>query len=121
MPRLPSSSCLKARTDLVHPRARVADHRDLELGCSDPDPLPDRPGVDVVALDREVLADAAVLDPDCIQVLGRREQDLPLRSGSRMRAALETMLLDRLNAVACIHPAAALGRRRPQTGNTRHR
>ena len=52
-------------------------------------------------------------------MLGRREQHLAL-PGPRMRAALEPVLLERLDAVARVHPAAALGRRRPQARNMRH-
>src|SRR5919109_4731425 len=100
---------LQAGPDLLHARARVADHRDLELRFADAKALADGPGVDVVSLDREVLPDSAVVDAKRVQVLGGCEQDLPLRARPRMRAAFEPMALDRAHPVARVHSAAALG------------
>jgi hypothetical protein len=55
--------------------ARVADHRDLELGRADSQTLPHRPAHDVGAAHGEVLLDRARLDADGVEVLGCDEED----------------------------------------------
>src|SRR5918912_2707903 len=63
----------QALAQLVHPVARVADTRDLELRLARADALTDRPLLDVVAFDGDVLADRAGLDVDGVEVFLRDE------------------------------------------------
>src|SRR5262249_34488392 len=83
---------LRAQTlaQVVHPLARVADHRDLEHGLSNADALADRPLLDVRASDGQVLADVARLDADRVEVLERGEQHLAERR-VRVRAGLPSL------------------------------
>jgi hypothetical protein len=111
---------LQARADLVHPGARIADHRDLEQRLADVHLLTDRPIVDIGTLDREVLPNLPVVDPERVEVLRRGEEHLALRSRTRVSTALQTVTLERPNAFARVHAAAALRRRGPQTSYTHH-
>src|SRR5205823_11642835 len=76
----------QALAQVVHALARVADHRDLEDRLADTDALPDRPALDVGAVDGQVLADRPRFDADGLEVLHRREQHLAPRR-IRVRAA----------------------------------
>src|SRR5256886_13469935 len=89
-------------SELVHPVARVADHRDLELGLAGAHALADRPLLDVCALDGDVLADRAGLDVHRVEVFLRDEENFALRR-VRVRAALQTLAHD------CVPPLVRLG------------
>src|SRR4051794_10255401 len=68
----------KAVAQLVHPVARVADHRDLELGLAGAQALADRPLLDIGSLNGDVLANRARLDVHRVEVLLGNEEDLTL-------------------------------------------
>jgi LemA protein len=109
----------QARAQLIHPLARVADHRDLEQRATDAHALPHRPLVDIGALHGDVLADRAGRDVESIEVLLRREQDLAARR-VRMGAALEPVRLDRDHALAGLRAAAPTLGRDEETGHSCH-
>src|SRR5437764_1739234 len=94
----------KAVAQLVHPVARVADHRDLELGLAGHDALADRPLLDIVAFDRDVLADRARLDVDRLEVLLGDEQHFAL-GRVRVRAAFEALTLERPDSLMTLGTA----------------
>src|SRR5439155_11747565 len=83
-----------AISELVHPVAGIADHRDLELSLAGPHTLADRPALDVVAVDGDVLANCAGLDVHGVEMLLRDEEDLT-PGWVRMRATLESLTRDR--------------------------
>src|SRR5215212_10020596 len=98
----------KAVAELVHSVARIADHRDLELGFADAHALADRPLLDIVALDGDVLPDRPRLNVDRVEMLLRDEEDLSLRR-VRVRAPLETDSGDRLPPVVPLRASALAG------------
>jgi hypothetical protein len=89
--------------------ARIADHRDLENGLTSANPLTDRPALDVVPFDGQVLPDRARLYADRVQVLLGDEENFPLRR-IRVGAALETLAGNRPAPLVAVH-APALARR----------
>ena len=80
----------QALPQLVHAVARIADHRDLEDGFADANALTDRPALDIVSFDGQVLARSARFDAHRVEMLLRGEENLPL-GRIRMGAALETL------------------------------
>src|SRR6187402_1373299 len=56
---------------LVHAVARVADHRDLEDGSAGANSLADRPALDIVPFDGQVLPNRPRLDADRVEMLLR--------------------------------------------------
>src|SRR4051812_47859732 len=99
----------EAVAELVHAMAGIADHRDLELGLAGADALADRPLLDVVALDGDVLADLAGRDVDRFEVLLGDEQNLALRRVA-VGAALEALACDCLPPLVRLRAAALAGR-----------
>src|SRR5438874_9254211 len=110
----------KAVPQLVHPVARIADHRDLEdRVLADAHALADQPLLHVHAFDGHVLADRARLDVDRPQVVRRGEQHLA--SGRvRVRAALEALAGDRAPPLVPDGAAALALGRRPDAGDRGH-
>src|SRR3954451_19163013 len=97
-PALALELAAQALAQLVHPVARVADHRDLEQRFTHTDLLSERPLLDVVALHGQVLADRAGLDADGVEMLERHEQPLALRR-IPVRAAVHSLAGDRAEAL----------------------
>jgi len=106
-------------TQLVHPLARVAHHRDLEERLAHLHALSDRPGLYVHPLDGDVLARGAGLDSDRVQMLLRGEQHLAARRIA-MGTALEPLALDREHALARFGAAAFASRRDEKSGHGCH-
>ncbi|MBA2423793.1 MAG: class I SAM-dependent methyltransferase [Actinobacteria bacterium] len=94
---------------LVHPVAGIAHHGDLEQSRADLDALTYRPGLDVGAFHRDVLADRSRLDVDCIQMLFRGEQHFAPRR-IRVGAAFEALILDCEHALSRLRAAALAAR-----------
>src|SRR5437762_8047433 len=109
----------EAVAQLVHPVARIANHRDLELGPADPDPLANRPLLDIVALDSDVLSDRAGLDVDGVEMLLGDEENLALRR-VRVRAPLQAAARDRAAALVPLGAAALAGRGGEDTDDACH-
>jgi len=120
LPEVVPSLAAQPLAELVHPVAGVAHHRDLEHRLADADPLPDRPVVDVNALDGHVLANHARLHAHRVEVLLRHEEDLAAWR-VRVGTPLEPAALDGANALARLRSAAAALGRHEQTDHVCHR
>ena len=90
-PAPPLQLLAQALAELIHLVTGVADHRDLEHSLADADSLADRPLLDVVPVDGDVLAGHARLEPELVEMLLGGEQHLALRR-VRVRAARETVV-----------------------------